>query len=103
MKALPSALDTPGMASVKPDDRDRGLRLVGAVTSAVTAVSLVAVGVTTGLAARHTRHVEQLAISANIALRSAGAATAGPSTGTAPVGEPAPTSTATPKAATKPK
>ncbi len=54
------------MASVNPNDRDRGLRLVGIVTSAVAAVSLLAVGATTALAAGATRHKDQLrSVSAN--------------------------------------
>jgi hypothetical protein len=42
------------MPGVSPADRDRGLRLVGTVTGVVAAVSLVAVGATTALAAGDT-------------------------------------------------
>jgi hypothetical protein len=48
------------VTSVNPVDRDRGLRLVGAVTSAVAAVSLVGIGATTALAAGQTRHQDAL-------------------------------------------
>jgi hypothetical protein len=47
------------MAFVNPGDRDRGLRLVDAVTSAVAAVSPVAIGGTTALAAGGTRHADR--------------------------------------------
>jgi hypothetical protein len=46
--------------SVKPGDRDRGLRVVGVVTSAVTALSLIGIGATTALAAGATRHRDAL-------------------------------------------
>ncbi len=42
------------MPRTSPADRDRGLRLVGTVTGAVAAVSLVAVGAATALAAGDT-------------------------------------------------
>jgi hypothetical protein len=68
------------MASVNPDDRDRGLRLVGAVTGAVAAVSLVAIGATTALAASETRHQDELR---------AVAVSAGPATVNSTLGKPA--------------
>jgi len=43
------------VASVNPVDRDRGLRLVGVLTSVLAAASVVAVGATTALAADETR------------------------------------------------
>jgi hypothetical protein len=48
------------VASVNPNDRDRGLRLVSTVTSAVAAVTLVAIGATTALAASETKQQDEL-------------------------------------------
>ena len=47
------------MPAANPVDRDRGLRLVGVVTTAVTAVSLIGIGATTALAAGETRHRDE--------------------------------------------
>jgi hypothetical protein len=78
------------MASVNPDDRDRGLRLVGAVTGALAAVSLVAIGATTALAAGETRHQDELrAVSV-----SAGPATVDSTLGKPAVDDPKPSATA---------
>src|SRR3954469_14433258 len=66
-----------GVASVNPVDRDRGLRLVGAVTSAVAAVSLVGIGATTALAAGQTRHQDALKAARAAPAGGAGAAAVG--------------------------
>ncbi len=60
MRLQPGSSIFLGVASVNPNDRDRGLRLVGTVTSAVAAVTLVAVGATTALAAEQTKQRDEL-------------------------------------------
>lgn len=53
--ASPDSPHSGRVRSVSPDDRDRGLRVAGTLTGAVAAITLVAVGGTTALAASKTR------------------------------------------------
>jgi hypothetical protein len=92
------------MASVNPNDRDRGLRLIGAVTTTVAALSLVAIGATTALAADETRQADaQKAVSTKVTLQLGPPSTSTP-TSTGPTAAPVkPTKSAKKKAKAKVK